>query len=51
MDNDPTNGPTSLIADADADAVFILKGTYTCHECKEVTAVFALLLQGPFQAT
>ena len=47
MDNVPTSGPTRLIA----DAVFILEGKYACHECKKVTPVFALLLQGPFQAT
>jgi hypothetical protein len=47
MENDPTSGLMSLVA----DAAFVLEGAYVCHECKKVTPVFALLLQGPFQAT
>lgn len=47
MVDDLASGPASLVA----DAAFILEGHYACHECKSVTPVFALLLQGPFKAT
>ena len=47
MEDDATSGPASLVA----EAAYILKGMYACHECKSATPVFALLLQGPFQPT